>query len=50
MISLHQREHWDAFMAHHRVDPCPDCGGVQIVCEHEGEEQAHVHDHGHGHA
>lgn len=46
VISVHQREHWDALLAHHRVNDCPDCGGIQFDCDHE-HEHGHEHDHEH---
>lgn len=43
VLSPRQLAHWESFTRTHQVRRCPECHGVQLVCDQE-----HQRDDGHG--
>lgn len=36
-LSAAQRQHWDDFAQHHRLQTCEDCREPRLICDHEGD-------------
>ncbi len=35
ILSVSQREHWNTFTEHYRIEECSTCHETHLVCEHE---------------
>jgi len=35
-----QRDYWNRFVEHHKVEECPDCSTVHLICDRETTTEA----------
>ena len=38
VLSPRQLAHWESFISTHEIRRCPECNGVQFICEHDQDQ------------